>query len=313
MIIEKYISALLYRYQCVIVPGFGAFLTEVQSASFNEATQTFFPPKKSISFNTQLIHNDGLLANHIALEEGISYENAFLQIQQCVSDWKQLLTVDQTLVLKPIGTIHINSDLNWIFEPQVSTNYLTSAFGLSTVSAPAIGRNLFPIPEVEKELEVTPTIGLITKRRRKYTFLKYAAVFVVATSIGTTIYKQEHDAYIAKETLEVEKAVQEKVDYQIQQATFFIEKPLSPVVLTIKEPIVLKPYHIIASAFKSEKNAAKAAKELEEKGFESTFLEKNKYGLYPVAYGSYANLSEAQDAMRAIHKKHNKEAWILVK
>lgn len=306
--IEKYISALLYRYQCVIVPGFGAFLTEVQSASFHEGSQTFFPPKKSISFNAQLIHNDGLLANHIALEEGISYEKAVVQITAVVSEWKQGLADDQTIFLKPIGSIHLNERANLVFEPQLSTNYLTSSFGLSTVSAPSIGRMQAIIAET-----TTPIISLAPKRQRKYTFLKYAAVLVVATSIGGTIYKQEQEAYIAEQTLNVEKAVQDKVDLQIQQATFFIEKPLTPVVLTVKEAVILKPYHIVASAFKSEENAAKAVKELEKKGYESSFLEKNKYGFYPVLYGSYANLAEAQAAMRAIHKKHNKEAWLLVK
>jgi len=36
MKIEQYISRLLYRYQCVTVPGFGAFLTEIQPAQLHE-------------------------------------------------------------------------------------------------------------------------------------------------------------------------------------------------------------------------------------------------------------------------------------
>ena len=54
MKIEKYIAQLLYRYQCVTVPGFGAFLTEIQSAKLNESTNSFFPPKKIVSFNSQI-------------------------------------------------------------------------------------------------------------------------------------------------------------------------------------------------------------------------------------------------------------------
>ena len=38
MKIEQYISQLLYRYQCVTVPGFGAFLTDYQSAKIDEKT-----------------------------------------------------------------------------------------------------------------------------------------------------------------------------------------------------------------------------------------------------------------------------------
>ncbi|WP_459640758.1 HU domain-containing protein [Flavobacterium sp. CGRL2] len=50
MKIEVYISQLLYRYQCVTVPGFGAFLTEIHSAQLNESTNSFFPPKKNHFF-----------------------------------------------------------------------------------------------------------------------------------------------------------------------------------------------------------------------------------------------------------------------
>ena len=45
MLIEKHISDLLYRYQCVTVPGFGAFLTETVSAHVTGSASSFFPPK----------------------------------------------------------------------------------------------------------------------------------------------------------------------------------------------------------------------------------------------------------------------------
>jgi CCDC81-like prokaryotic HU domain 1 len=69
MKIESYIAQLLYRYQCVTVPGFGAFLTEIQSAQLNVNSNSFYPPKKLVSFNSFLKNNDGLLANHIAQAE----------------------------------------------------------------------------------------------------------------------------------------------------------------------------------------------------------------------------------------------------
>jgi hypothetical protein len=60
MQLETYISDLLYRYDCVTIPGFGAFLTQRVSAKIHESTHTFYPPKK-----------DGLLANYIAEVEKI--------------------------------------------------------------------------------------------------------------------------------------------------------------------------------------------------------------------------------------------------
>ena len=80
MRLETYISDLLYRYECVTIPKFGAFLTEPVSAKVNDATNTFYPPKKMISFNEHLQNNDGLLATYIADIEKVPYETAVKKI-----------------------------------------------------------------------------------------------------------------------------------------------------------------------------------------------------------------------------------------
>ena len=73
MIIAKYISDLLYRYDCVIVPDFGGFVANRIGAKVNNFTHTFSPPSKQLTFNSLLKHNDGLLANYIASSENISF------------------------------------------------------------------------------------------------------------------------------------------------------------------------------------------------------------------------------------------------
>jgi len=103
MKIEHYISQLLYRHQCVTVPGFGAFLTEIQSAHLHENTNSFYPPKKVISFNSHLKNNDGLLANHIAQIEKSTYENAVASIESEVVIWNSILQVNEKFTLKNIG------------------------------------------------------------------------------------------------------------------------------------------------------------------------------------------------------------------
>ena len=55
MSISKHINELLYNHNCVIVPGFGAFLTKNIAASRNN--DVFSPPKKTIAFNRMLKEN----------------------------------------------------------------------------------------------------------------------------------------------------------------------------------------------------------------------------------------------------------------
>lgn len=311
MMIEKHISALLYRYQCVIVPGFGAFLTETKPASIDIDTHTFYPPKKHLSFNANLKNNDGLLANHIALQEKISYSEAVSNIENMVSLWLNQLQSGERLILKNIGDITYNNENSLVFYPNTPVNYLTDSFGLGSFTSPAVKRE--ELKAQVEELEEQVPVLFTPERRKNYSYLKYAAVFVTALFIGSAGFKIYYDKKVTEETLVVEQAVQQKVQNKLQQATFFIDNPLPAVKLTVKEDVDNLYYHIVASAFRNEANAENAMQELKRQGFNSRKLNRNPYGLYPVLYGSYPTYESAHENLREIRKKHNKEAWILVK
>jgi len=308
MNIQPYIAQLLYRYQCVTVPGFGAFLTEIQSAQLVESSNSFFPPKKMISFNAYLKNNDGLLANHIAQAEKTSYEYAISAIQYEVFNWKKALQENGLFAIKNVGNFSLNADKNLIFTPFDQTNYLTHSFGLSAFVSPMVKRELFE-RKIEA-LEEDPIITFIPERRKTSAYLKYAAIFVLGLgltgALGYPIYQQQ----IANETILVETAVQKQVQNKIQEATFFIENPIPAVTLTVKE--VKMSYHIMAGAFREEKNAEKIFNQLSSQGYKARRIPQNKYGLFPVLYGSYATFAEAETAKQEIQKNENADAWILV-
>lgn len=312
MLIEKHISDLLYRYQCVTVPGFGAFLTETVSAHVTGSASSFFPPKKVVSFNANVKNNDGLLANHVALQEKMSYELAVIKIGDVVNEWTYLLQNRNRVVLKNIGEISVNNEMNWVFEPANTLNYLTDSFGLSSFVSPEITREVLK-QEVEALEEKAPII-FTPERKRDYSYLKYAAVFVVMLGAGGFGYKTYYDQQIETKTLTVQKNVQEKVQQQIQQATFVISAPVEAVELSVTAPVEEKmPYHLVAGAYRSEENANKAITELKAAGFENAkMLPINKHNLYPVVYGSFKNLNEAQTERKNIQKSHNAEAWLLI-
>jgi cell division protein FtsN len=329
MKIEKYISGLLYRYQCVTVPGFGAFLSEWQSAQIAEGQNSFYPPKKIISFNSNIKTNDGLLANHIALQEKIGYEIALVKVQTQVAFWIEKLQNKENLALENIGEIFSNSENNWVFKPNTSINYLTDSFGLAGFNSPEISREnqtqqtisepVEIITEIINETEETTTeveteTPVITLHRNKSNtnWLKYAAVFAILGTAGTYGYKMYYDFTVDQKTVLVEKIVQEKVNQKIQEATFVLPNPTTVVDLTLEKKTVLKSYHVVAGAFRSEKNAKKAMKDLIAKGFNAHLLNKNKYGLIPVAFGSYSDLRTAQDLKAKIKSQDSVDAWLLI-
>lgn len=310
MKMEQYISQLLYRYQCVTVPGFGAFLTEIQSAQWDESANAFYPPKKLVSFNSYLKNNDGLLANHISQMEKTSYETAVQDIQKEVALWKNALLNNQNIVMQNIGTISLNKEGSLIFEASNHINYHTAAFGLASFVSPLVKREIIqgnPILETEKE----PIVLVPEIRTRNYSYLKYAAVFAVMLGGAGFFGANAYEARILEETKLVQTEVQKEVEDKIQEATFFIESPLPDVKLTVKEQ--KRSYHIVAGAFREEGNAQRIFERLSKEGFKARRLEKNKFGLYPVLYGSYSTYPESQKAMAEIHKTQNKEAWLLIK
>ena len=309
MQIEKHISDLLYRYQCVTVPGFGAFLTETISAHVTGSASSFFPPKKVVSFNANVKNNDGLLANHVALQEKMSYDLAVIKISDVVNEWTYLLQNRNRVVLKNIGEISVNNEMNWVFEPVNTINYLTDSFGLSSFVSPEITREVLK-QEVEALEEKAPII-FTPERKRDYSYLKYAAVFVVMLGAGGFGYMTYNNQQIETKTLAVQKNVQEKIQQQIQEATFVISNPINTVELAVAEEKM--PYHLVAGAYRSEENAKKAIAELNAAGFEKAkMLPLNKHNLYPVVYGSFKNLNDAQTERKNIQKTHNAEAWLLI-
>ncbi|MBP6041111.1 MAG: SPOR domain-containing protein [Flavobacterium sp.] len=308
MKIENYIAQLLYRYQCVTVPGFGAFLTEIQSAQLEESSHSFFPPKKLISFNSYLKNNDGLLANHIAQTEKTSYEYAVSAIQYEVFSWKKTLQETGVFAIKNVGEFCLNADRNLIFTPYDQTNYLSSSFGLSPFVSPLVKRAVFE--QQLESLEETGTIQLVPEQKNKYSLLKYAAVFVLGLGLTATVGYPIYQNEIETQKIIVETAVQRQVQNKIQEATFFIESPIPAVTLTVKEGKL--PYHIMAGAFRDEANAQRIFEDLSEKGYKAKRIERNKHGLYPVLYGSFTTYAEAEKLKNEIRAKENPEAWILI-
>ena len=83
MKISTYIFELLQSQDCVIVPNFGAFVARNISAKISSDGSKIFPPNKELSFNKNVVKNDGLLLNAIASNENINYEAA----EQKIINW----------------------------------------------------------------------------------------------------------------------------------------------------------------------------------------------------------------------------------
>ena len=300
MNLATYINDLLYRYDCVIVPDFGGFVTNRIGAKVNNFTHTFTPPTKQITFNSLLKHNDGLLANYIASAENISFEKASTAISLSVIKWQNELQ-SKFVEIDNLGVLSLNEEKQIIFEPNTSVNYLTQSFGLATVESSAIARY--------KE-QVKPLIPTPTKEEKKGipVFIKYAATAAILLTLGFAGY----NGYQNKQQNEVLASQEKAIQKKIQSATFVISNPLPTINLNVAKKIA-KPFHIVAGAFQVAENAEKKVVELKEKGYDAKIIGVNKWGLTQVVFNSYSNRNEATNSLYKIQKTISKDAWLLVK
>lgn len=194
----KYITELLYDHDCVIIPGFGGFVSSYESATINHDKNLFLPPFKKILFNSRLKSNDGILANFIARRENIPYSGAMNLIRRFVEHCNKEMDAERKIRFRGIGLIYKDENGKIQFDQDPTVNYLPDAFGLSAFNAPTIyrqeGRKRF-----ERTIKDSPQISL--RRRAWVKGLKWAAVIVPLLAIGTwallnkSLLQQKYDQY----------------------------------------------------------------------------------------------------------------------
>ncbi len=297
MTVANYIHDLLYRHDCVIVPNFGGFVTNTIGAKIHEATYTFYPPTKQVSFNTHLKHNDGLLVNYIAKSENISFDIASKKVATAVLNWKKDIQTNG-VILDNIGQLVLDKNEQYIFEPSQDTNYLSSAFGLAA----------YTNTPVERYQQKVVPLAPASSKSKISAFVKYAAAAAIVLTLGTVGWNGYQNNLQQQEIAKEQKALENK----IQNATFVISNPLPTINLNVTKEEV-KPYHVIAGSFQFMENAEKKVNQLKAKGFNASILGKNKWGLTQVAYGSFANKSDAFKNLVAVRKSDSKDAWLLIK
>lgn len=333
MKLENYLSDLLYRYECVIVPNFGGFITSEVGSRIDYNNHHFYPPYKKLSFNGYLKNNDGLLVNHIAAVEQISLDDAALWIQESLLVWKHKLETGE-LWLSKIGSFQLNEEGKLQFEPNSSENYQTDSFGLSSVISDTIKREVHavvqkkavvkPIAVTLQPAETIPFVAAQTNSDTKQHQLpkkrnqllrsipivtKYAAMATIAVTLfglGNNYYQQK----LQDEFILATQQLQQKTEQKIQEATFVMQNPLPTITLNIQKEV--KNFHVIAGAFRSVENAERKVNQLKQMGYEAHIVNTNQWNLTMVAYESYATLKEANEALTPILNKVDEQSWVLI-
>jgi len=297
--VEHYISELLFLHDCVILPNFGGFVGNPQSAKLNKTTGILSPPSKQILFNSNLKTNDGLLITHISNQEGVTQEIAKQNVITFANENNNKLAASKALRIDKIGLFTLGKEENIIFLQDSANNYSLDAFGMKAATNKTISR------VNEEEEKVVSTIQNIrTQNRNTRAFLKAAAVIIPLVALSYFSISQQdriNNAYTQMATLNpftTTEIVEE-----------IIEMPMGEEIAT---PIITQQhtFYIIAGAFSKQRNADKMMAKLKKQNYNTKILAGEN--LIRVSYNSFTNKEDAILALNEI-KQENPSAWLLTK
>ena len=301
MELAVHIHYLLYRHDCVSLPGFGAFLVEHKEAYFDAEQQLYHPPRKVLSFNEQLQSNDGILASHMATVQQCSYERAVLDIHKQIISWKERVQKGK-LNIASLGVFDTNAEGKLVFSAEHGLNFLAASYALPQLDAQPISRSA---------AEAAPTPVFILAPQQSSTFMRKAMVaagFLALLALGTNYVQDQQTELIWQQ----EQMLRDNAREQAAAAVYDLgELPTLSVVAP--KPIALG-YHVIAGSFRIQNNANQLVSSLRRNGYyQATRLPKTTSGFHQVSFAAYASQREAYNAKAGIVKDNYPDVWVLKK
>jgi len=337
----KYIRELILENDTVIIPGFGAFISNYKPSELEEQNHEILPPSKEISFTQQIRNNDGLLVGYIASHEKISHFEALQKIEQERENILYQLDKQGKLEIEEAGTFYYDDKHNIQFEAAESVKQYLDAFGLESVSLPDdLGKD--PVidkmadnesfeeltgqkHQTEREFDSAKESDSWTdkekkgkKRRMWWLLLLLIPIFGAGYYF---FFFEKNELPPATET-ETFKSIEQPISLPEEDkitldsassdsAQVLAVKPVSePNDSSLVKTDSVPGFYLITGSFKEEKNVDKFIAKMRVEGFEPFYLGK-KGNFYLVGIGWYKTEKEAlvaQDSFLA--KNPDSGAWV---
>jgi cell division septation protein DedD len=324
---RTYIAELLEQHDCVIIPGLGGFVGSYAPATIHPVYHTFQPPYKKILFNINLRQNDGLLANHIARAEDLSYAEANEQVLKYASECQQLLGTRRQILISNVGRLFMGHEGTLHFDQDTRFNHLPDSYGLQP---------FFSIPVKKDVVTEQAAAAAHSTRRRSRTMimepLKWAAALALPVGVafllnfsGLGKLGRTNFTYadiLSDISVRMLPSQAEKVPVRnippaakpaaaVSQAVTPAEKPAEPA----PQPVIVKdfPYAVIVGAFRIEDNAKNLVSLLQGQGIQASIYDRTSGGLYRVATGTFQEKHEAIANLQLMKTQGYPGAWLLSK
>lgn len=241
-----HIEYLLSTRDCVIIPGFGAFLAFRRNARIDESSGKVFPPEREICFNSAITNSDGLLASSIARKERISYEAAAQEVERMKVELEENLKEYGEVSLGQTGSlIYENGRVS--FAPRRSAYENSLMAGLGAVPMP--GKN--EDREVPRREEEIPGGYYHFRISRQAVRIASMIAVVIAVALGIIVPCDFTPRHLPPVKASVIPSVTKSVPAGIRKAAEVPAKAVEPA----DSSASAGKYHLIVATFRSREDA----------------------------------------------------------
>ncbi len=311
-----YIKELLLLNDCVIIPGFGGFVTNYKQAGIHSSQ--FTAPGKSVSFNKKLNFNDGLFINHVASAEALNYIAAKKKVNLLVQELNYRLTDGEEVLIPGLGSLQYDEQQHLVFKPDIAGNLNVDAFGLGAFSYESLFARQVARKAVSQQDRQAVEV-IFQKRSLKKVLVALPLLFglaVIPLKNNTSILQKSNISDIREMMLPKPAPVQEEI---VPEETFDATTEVSAVesdeiaeetISTFNEE---NRYFLIVGSFRNKANAQVFIDQLDDDGFQGTDLGIIK-GLHYISLGGFTNIDDAMEARgNYMSQSKGSGAWIYKK
>ena len=326
-----HIAYLLTKHECLIIPGFGAFIASSTEIDATKEKRLMRFPVQSLGFNPEIRHNDGLLANSLCKGESISYQTACSEIRSYVNLLNSRLAEGKTVIIHWVGQLSLSDDRKIVFTPSSRLSCNANYFGLHPFYISSLKELELPfespLPEKKEKSEwIFIPINKGIFRWAGLAAAVVAALFLVATPVNehSAGYSQEANVIPFSSKINIAFSASNETPAEVKEThsvpTLPIvaeeEKPVEakekPVEAVVEKKAVSRHYYIVVASLPTSALAKKALNDFQQSLFPAARMvsEGNKHRIY---VRQFENKSEAETYLfqfRSQYPQH-KDAWLL--
>ena len=341
--LARHIETLLLRHDCVVVPGFGGFITNYAEAlpEQHEALTVVYPPYRVVRFNESLTQNDGLLVGSYMKVYDAAFPAAEAQMRKDINLMVDGLRLNGAYELGNIGTLHMDVHHHVTLDTHESGIATPAFYGLSNLQLKS-AETLEAERQLKEAIELTTLAPVVTApadeendrgsvtltiRRRWIDIAISAAAAVVlfflvsypmlrepATSdVAVAALGRSNSEQVSTETLTSTASYKpSKDEVKVTQTERSLAQQAS-IVPSVKDNANANalPYTLVLASYVAEPNALDYVENLAKAGLKEARFERTGKVSH-VFYAHYSTEEEANAALKQLREqsKEFSEAWV---